>query len=154
MSKIYTPDKMKEIGEKALPKGQVLYPPQIINRFMKEQGANPKQIEDFIIKTAVAAKQDKAKIIQLGNTVFIITPKPDHSAEFVTTTVEPDMLPMRVAMLANTLRHMKFRKMSTIVMSDYAAKVADDSGLNFKKVQTQVKQGDKTSPAVRYEMAL
>lgn len=154
MSKIYTLDKMKEIGEGALPKGPVLYPPQIINRFLKSQGADPKQVEDFIIKTAMAAKQDKVKIIQLGNTVFIVTPKPDKSAEFVTTTVEPDMLPMRVAMLANTLRHMKFRKISTIVTSDEAAKVADASGLDFKKVGTQVKQGDQTVPAVRYEMAL
>jgi len=150
MSKIYTSDKMKEIGEGALPKGQVLYPPQIINRFMKDQGASPKQVEDFIIKTAQAAKEKKVKLIQLGNTLFIVTPKPDKSAEFVTTTVEPEMLPMRIAMLANTMRQLKFRKMSTVVSPPEAQKVADASGLDFKKVVTKI----NSSPAVRYECAL
>jgi hypothetical protein len=150
MSDTYTPEKIKELGDKALPKGNVLYPPQIINRFLSEQGAQPKQVEAFIINTAQAIKEGKAKLLQFGNTVFIITPKPDKSIEFVTMTVEPEMVAMRLTLLPNALKEMGFRKAYTIVTSDKAAKIADQSGIQFKKINTKMNE----KPAIRYEIDL
>jgi hypothetical protein len=154
MSKIYTPEKMKEIGEKALPKGQVLYPPQILTQAFKKEGMPGDQIKGYIIALGKAAKERKIRIVQIGNTIFIVSTGDPGEAKFVPFTVEPNMMPMRVAMLPNTLKQMNYNKMTTIAADPKSSKLLDDSGLSFEKKRMVMEHEGKKGTVVHYELAI
>jgi hypothetical protein len=89
-----------------------------------------------------AAKAKKIRFVQIGNTVFVITPKPDKSAEFLINTVEPRQLSARIFELSKTLKQLGFRKMTTMVPIDqgkWADALVAETKLKFKKVRTTYK---------------
>lgn len=141
---------------KGNPKTGMLFPPSIILQSMQAQGISPEGATQALHIIGAAAKAGKIKIIQLGNTVFVVTPKPDKSADILINTVEPRMLPVRLKGLTNTLKQLGFRKMTTLVKpsEDQQAEVLlKDAGIKHKKVVTQVSlQKGQTEKAFRYEV--
>lgn len=153
MSKTYSPEKMKELGEKALPKGQVLTPPQILNRAFKQEGMPVEQIQGYIMALGQAAKEQKIRLVQIGNTVFVVSGE-GGEAKFVPFTVEPDMMPMRVAVLPQTLKQMKFNKMTTVAAGRKEAQLLDKSGLEFSKKEMTMEHEGKKGKVLHYELAI
>ena len=138
------------------PKTGMLFPPSIILQSMQAQGISPEGATQALHYIGAAAKAGKIKIVQLGNTVFIVTPKPDKSADILINTVEPRQLALRLKALRNTLKHIGLRKMTTLVKPDEQSKaeiLLDDAGLKYKKVPTTVSlQGKQKDKVFRYEV--
>jgi hypothetical protein len=154
MSEIYTPEKMKELGEKALPKGQVLAPPQILTRAFIEEGMPPQQVKSYIVALGQAAKAQKIRIVQIGNTVFMVSNGEPGEAKFVTFTVEDDMVPMRIAVLPETLKQMHYTKMTTIAAERKQADLLDKSGLEFQKKRMTIDHEGKKGQVLQYELEI
>jgi hypothetical protein len=155
------PKNLRYLYREGMPKGHpktgLMYPPSIIIQSLILQGASREDATTMFCRIGAMVKEGKARLVQLGNTVFVIKPKPDKSAEFYINSVEPGMVPARIGMLAKTLKHLGFRKMVTMVPvkeeknADFVAKA---SKIQFKKVNTTLTQGKEQVPAVRYEASI
>ena len=118
------------------------FPPTIIFQSLIAQGATPEVAMMILQQLGAAAKAKKVKFVQIGNTVFVITPKPDKSAEFLINTVEPRQLSARIFELSKTLKQLGFRKMTTMIPIDqgkWADTLIAETKLKFKKVRTTYK---------------
>jgi len=142
---------------KADPKTGLFYPPTIIIRSLISQGMSREDATTIFCRIGAAAKAKKARLVQLGNTVFVIQPRPDRSVEFHINSVEPMNIPKRINALSKTLKHLGFRKMVTVVSQKEekdADTVADASKVKFKKVKTTLMNGKEKVSAIRYEAML
>jgi hypothetical protein len=141
---------------KGNPKTGLLFPPSIILQSMQAQGVSPEGATQALQYIAAAARAKKVKLVQLGNTVFVVTPKPDKSADILINTVEPRQLYVRIKALSVTLKHLGFRKMTTLVKPDEQSKaeiLLDEAGIKYKKVPTEVSlQKGQKEKAFRYEV--
>ena len=61
---------------------------------------------------------------------------------------------MRIKTLSNTLKEMGFNKMYTLSITPQSEKLAQETGLPVKRVQSQMMSGNKMVPAFRYEVPL
>lgn len=126
----------------ANPKTGMWFPPTIIFQSLIAQGATPEVAMMVLQKLGAAAEAKKIRFVQIGNTVFVITPKPDKSAEFLINTVEPRQLSARIFELSKTLKQLGFRKMTTMIPIDqgkWADILIAETKLKFKKVRTTYK---------------
>jgi hypothetical protein len=142
---------------KADPKTGLFYPPTIIIKSLINQGMSKEDATTIFCRVGAAAKAKKVRLVQLGNTVFVIQPKPDRSVEFHINSVEPVNIPKRLKMLAVTLKHLGFRKMTTTVAQKEEKDsdlLADASKVKFKKVKTILMNGKEKVAAIRYEAML
>jgi hypothetical protein len=130
------------------------YPVTIIMKTLTGQGMPVKQAQNVLGNLAKQAQKGAVKFGQIKDTVFIVTPKPDMSAEFFITSIEPDQIPKRIVSLSKSLKEMGFRKMTTISPVGQSAELANKTGLQVKKTQTQMMSQGKMTPAFRYEVAL
>ena len=126
---------------------------QILNAFFTKSVGKDKaaQLINLLAKK-VQTKQNQ--LVQLGNTVFVIYPRPNKSAEFYIATVEPQNIAQRIKTLSKTLKEMGFIKMYTLSVTPESEKLAQETGLPVKRVQSQMMSGNKMVPAFRYEVAL
>ena len=127
---------------------------QIIEASGRKEMPNvdPKRILSGV---ANIVKKKQARLVQIGNTVLLVMPQPDGSAEFHTFTVEPpETLAKRYKAAANTLKEMGFNKMYTLSITPQSEKLAQETGLPVKRVQSQMMSGNKMVPAFRYEVPL
>ena len=96
---------------------------------MKGQG-NP---EGIVLGISTLIKAGKIKLLQLGNTVFMIMPKQAGTAEFHTFTVEkPETLVKRFKAGAKALKQMGFKTAVTYSESLAFVRMAQQSGLPVK----------------------
>jgi len=145
------------------PKSGMWYPTTIIFQSFRAQGATKEQATAFLHMMGAAAAAKKMRFVQIGNTVFSIMPKPDRSVEFYINTVEPRVFAERLVALSKTLKHLGFRKMTTLVpaeQDEFADAFAKDLDVRFKRIKTTytprtvgAKKG-KTFNGYRYEANL
>jgi hypothetical protein len=104
-------------------------------------------------KLAGLVKTKQAKLIQIGNTVFLVKPVAPGIAEFHTFTVEPpESLVKRFQAGAKTLKQMGFKKAVSYAESPAFAKLAQSTGLPVKTTQALNPQTKK--PVYRFELDL
>jgi len=108
---------------------------------MKGQG-NP---EGIVLGISALIKKGAIKLLQLGNTVFMIMPKQAGTAEFHTFTVEqPQTLVKRFQAGAKALKQMGFKTAVTYSDSPAFVKMAQSTGLPVRISQGhQTVQGQK-----------
>jgi hypothetical protein len=148
-------DVMGALRGKKQSKDNIVYgSPTIIMQTLTNQGMPKEQAENSFKSISQKVKQGTLKIVQIRNTAFIVTPKPDMSAEFFVTSLEPEALPKRINALSKSLKQMGFRKMTTLSPVNTSKKIADETGLPVKVTQTQMMSGKQMVPAYRYEVAL
>jgi hypothetical protein len=148
-------DVMGTLRGKKPSKGNIVYgSPTIIMQTLTNQGMSKDQAENIFKSISQKVKQGTLKIVQIRNTAFIVTPKPDMSAEFFVTSLEPEALPKRINALSKSLKEMGFRKMTTLSPVNTSKKIADETGLPIKVTQTQMMSGKQMVPAYRYEVSL
>lgn len=128
--------------------------PTIIMQTFMNQGMSKDKAENAFKFISQKVKANTAKIVQLRNTAFIIYPRPDMSAEFFITSLEPENLAERIKSLSKTLKEMGFRKMYTLSVNPQSEQLAQQTGLPIKRVQSQIMSGTKMIPAFRYEVQL
>jgi hypothetical protein len=127
---------------------------QIITKFFTQSLGTEEKARQMLNFIGAKVQRKEVKLVQLGNTVFVIYPRPDKSAEFYNISVEPKNLAKRIEALSNTLKQMGFIKMYTLSITPESAKIAEATGLPFKRVQSQMMSGKQMVPAFRYEVAL
>lgn len=132
----------------------LMYPVSIILRSLQTHGMSKDNANAVVVRIAVAAKADKIRFVQLGNTVFVFNPKPDKSAEFSVFSVEPRRISDRLVVFQKTLKSLGFRKMTTIApesQAKYADVIAGETKIPYKKTKTRVTVEKKPVDVVRYE---
>lgn len=104
---------------------------------------------DFLVQKGVV------KLLQLGNTVFVIYPQPNGTAEFHTFTIEdPQTLVQRYKVAARSLKQMGFKKAVSFASSPAFVKMAKATGLPVKISHDVQKYGNKARQAYKFEIDL
>jgi hypothetical protein len=126
---------------------------QIIEASVRKEMPNvdPKRA---IVGVSMVTKKG-GKLVQIGNTVFLVMPQPDGSAEFHTFTVEPvDTLIKRYRSGMNTAKQMGFKKLISYTNKPEFLKIAKDTGLPVKISQSQQMVNKQMVPAYKFEVDL
>lgn len=126
---------------------------QIIEASARKEMPN---IDPRRVLVGVSAMTKKgAKLVQIGNTVFLVMPQPDGSAEFHTFTVEPvETLIKRYRAGMNTAKEMGFNKLTSYTNKPEFVKIAKDTGLPVKVSQSQQMINKQMVPAYKFEVNL
>ena len=144
--------RQKKTGKKA--ENVKLTMPQIIEADMKRQDPNI-DINKVMNGLSHLVKTKGAKFIQIGNTVFMITPLKGGEVELHTMTVEPmDTVIQRWKSIPNTLKEMGFKHLVSYGLTPGINRVVQRTGLPVKISQSQMMQGNKMVPAYRYDLDL
>lgn len=143
------------------PKGQgqqgggVKSPLDIIRDSARKEMPPGSDIEMLIRQVATLIQKQAVKLLQLGNTVFLLYPKNDGSVEFHTFTVEnPQELIQRYKSAANSLKQMGFKKAISYAQSPAFVKIAQSTGLPVKVSQTARRTGQQMQPVYQFEVDL
>jgi len=100
-------------------------------------------------------RDKKAKTIQIGNTVFIITPPNGPQVELHIASVEsPNEIVQRLKVLPNTLKQLGIKKVVTYSDNPAIKKIATQTGLPIKMNQSQRMVGNQMKPTYQFEMDL
>jgi hypothetical protein len=120
------------------------------------QKENPGVNADLILKqVAMLVQSKKIKLLQLGNTVFLIYPQPDGVAEIHTFTIEgPQELAQRYKAGANSLKQMGFKKAVSYATSPAFVRIAQQTGLPVQIKQDLQRIGGKARKAYKFEVTL
>jgi hypothetical protein len=96
-----------------------------------------------------------ARIVQIGNTVFLIMPKGGQTVELHTASEEPmSELPKRLVALSKTLKQMGFKKAVSYAPSQHWIKIVQQSGLPIKVTQGKQKIGPNIKPMYQFMVDL
>lgn len=130
-------------------------PDQIIRQAAKNE-LPPGGNVDLLVKGVGALVQRKAvKLLQIGDTVFMLRPHPDGAVEFHTFTSEPiPALVQRFKAGVTSLKQMGFKKAFSTTNNPAFQKIAQQTGLPVRMTQTQSNIGGKMGPAFRFEVDL
>jgi hypothetical protein len=112
-------------------------------------------IESIIKQVALLIQRKAVKLLQLGNTVFLLHPQKDGSVEFHTFTVEkPEQLIQRYKAAANSLRQMGYKRAVSYAQSPAFTRIAQSTGLPVKVTQTVRRMGQQMQPVYQFEVDL
>jgi len=118
-----------------------------------EKEAPGTDMNRFMQTLAYMVQNNMAKLLQIGNTVFMLKPQTDGSVEFHTFTIEaPENLVKRYQAGINSLKEMGFKKAYSYSTSPAFVKIAEQTGLPVRVSQSQQVMGNKASPAYRFEV--
>ena len=125
---------------------------QIISSSAKRE-APQTNIDEFLAKLNAMVQKQQVKLLQIGNTVFLIRQSEPGVAEFHTFTVEPpESLVKRYQAGAKSLKQMGFKKAISYTDNKAFGKLAEMTGLPVKSSpMTDPKTG---KPTIRYELEL
>ena len=127
---------------------------EIISQSVKKEDPSV-NIDKFMQQLAAGVQKGVVRLLQIGNTVFMLQPKPDGSVEFHTSTVEPvSELIKRYQAGINSLKQMGFKKAYSYSTSPAFVKIAEQTGLPVRVTQSQQVIGNEARPAYRFELDL
>lgn len=141
-------------GKTEAPQKAKLTMPQIIESSLRTENPNIDIPRAFTVLGQMA-KTKGTKFVQIGNSVFMVTPNATGGADFHTFTVEPvDTLVQRWKDVANTLKEMGFKHATSYATSPAINRLVQRTGLPVKISQSQQMQNGKMVPAFRYDLDL
>ena len=124
---------------------------EVIKNYVQKQGGNANSVLQNIAKQAQA---QVIKIVQLGNSVFILKPTSQQQAEFYILSDEPNKLASRLKSFFTTAKQLGFNRLSTLSSNPDAARVAKESGASVKQSMSQMMQKGRMVPAMRFDVDL
>lgn len=128
--------------------------PQIIQAYLKMEDPNI-DVNKAMNGLANLVKTRGTKFIQIGNTVFMITPQGKGNVELHTMTVEPmDTVVGRWKTIPKTLKEMGFNHLISYGLTPGINRLVQRTGLPVKITQSQMMHGNKMVPAYRYDLDL
>jgi hypothetical protein len=141
-------------GKTEAPKKAKLTMPQIIESSLRTEQPDMDVQKAFTVLGQMT-KTKGTKFVQIGNSVFMITPNGAGNADFHTFTVEPaDTLVQRWKDVANTLKQMGFKHATSYATSPAINRLVQRTGLPVKISQSQQMSGGKMVPAFKYDLDL
>jgi hypothetical protein len=130
-------------------------PIDIIRQSARKELPPGSDVETLLKQVALLVQRNKVKLLQIANTVFLIQPQPDGSAEFHTFTIEPpQVLVERYKAGAKSLKEMGFKKGISYAQSPAFAKIAQSTGLPVQVTQTVKQVGQQMQPVYKFEVSL
>jgi hypothetical protein len=95
------------------------------------------------------------QLVQIGDTVFGVMPKPNGVAEFYVATVEPiSVLPKRIASFSKTLKNMGFKKAVSYANTPEWNQIYKQTGLPIKMGQGNYNIFGTSMPKTQYSWEL
>ena len=132
----------------------------ILSQALKNKGVPDDQIQQFLGSLAALIKGNMARLVQIGNTVFMLAgfdndrkQLPEDTVNIIPYSVEPDdLIVERLRVLPNTLREMGVKKF--IMMADDASdlQALQAAGIKFNTKQSQTISGNQAVPALIAEV--
>ena len=127
----------------------------IIQTSMGSQLPPGVNMDTFMRKLASALKDPKNKMVQIGNSAFLVTLIGDGVAEFHTFSAEqPQKLLKNYLGLAKVLKNQGIKKATTYSDRPEFVDLAKKSGLPVKVGQSQKMMGNAMKPVYTFELDL
>ena len=127
----------------------------IIQTSMGDQLPPGVNMDTFMRKLASALKDPKNKMVQIGNSAFLVTMIGDGVAEFHTFSAEqPQKLLKNYLGLAKVLKNQGIKKATTYSDRPEFVDLAKKSGLPVKVGQSQKMMGNAMKPVYTFELDL
>lgn len=127
----------------------------IIQASMQGQLPEGLSMDTFMRKLATALRDPKNKMIQIGNSAFLVSDKGNGVAEFHTFSAEqPQKLLKNYLGLAKTLKNMGVKKATTYSDRPEFVDLAKKSGLPVRVSQSQKMMGNAMQPVYIFELDL
>lgn len=131
--------------------GGIQQPTDIIRQSAGKELPPGSDVESFLKQVALLVQKQAIKLLQLGNTVFLLYPRGNGEVEFHTFTTEPpQQLIERYKAGVNSLRQLGYKRASSYAESPAFVKIAQQTGL---PVRTS-KQMMRGKPVYRFEVDL
>jgi hypothetical protein len=128
---------------------------EIIQASMGNQLPPGVTMDTFMRKLASALKNPNNKMVQIGNSAFLVTLIGDGVVEFHTFSVEqPQRLLKNYLGLAKVLKNQGVKKATTYSDRPEFVDLAKKSGLPVKVAQSQKMMGDAMKPVYTFELDL
>lgn len=128
---------------------------EIVQSSMQGQLPEGVNMDTFMRKLATALRDPKNKLIQIGNSAFLVTQVGDGVIEFHTFSAEqPQKLLKNYLGLAKTLKNMGVKKATTYSDRPEFVDLAKKSGLPVKVGQSQKVMGNQMKPVYTFELDL
>lgn len=125
-------------------------PQEIVMSNIQSEGKNPQK---FMAQLAQFKKDKKAQTVQIGNTVFLVIPAGQGTAEVHTFSVEnPKDWSPRFKSLSLYLKKQGFNKWVSYSENPGFKRIAENSGLPIKVSQSSKMIGGVMKPVYVYEM--
>jgi hypothetical protein len=115
----------------------------------------PGKGQEIMQGVAYMIQNNKAQLLQIGNTVFLLQPKEPGTVEFHTFTVEPpNDLVDRFKAGINSIKQMGFKKAISYATTPAFVKLAKQTGLPVQISQSQQMMGNQMVPAYKFEVSV
>jgi hypothetical protein len=112
-------------------------------------------VESYLKVVGMLVQRKAVQLLQLGNTVFMLTPKGPGAVEFHTFTTEnPQNLVARYKSAINSLKQMGIKKAYSYASSPAFVRIAQSTGVPVKVSQTTKDVGGKMMPVYQFEVDL
>ena len=119
------------------------------------------EMQQFMNALTLNMKKGVTKLIQLGNTVFIVNfitkdgkLMPPQTVEFYPISAEPEQLVNRLMVFPNTLKELGFKGAITYLDDPEELQQLQAAGVNMTVKQEMVFDGAEMSPMYRIEIRL
>lgn len=127
----------------------------IIQKSMASQLPPGVNMDTFMRKLATALRDPKNKMVQIGNSAFLVSMIGDGVVEFHTFSAEqPQKLLKNYLGLAKVLKNQGIKKATTYSDRPEFVDLAKKSGLPVKVGQSQKMMGDAMKPVYTFELDL
>ena len=128
---------------------------EIVQASMGNQLPPGVTMDTFMRKLASALKDPKNKMVQIGNSAFLVTLIGDGVVEFHTFSAEqPQKLLKNYLGLAKVLKNQGIKKATTYSDRPEFVDLAKKSGLPVKVAQSQKMMGNAMKPVYTFELDL
>jgi len=128
---------------------------QIVQASMADQMPQGTDMDTFMRKLATALKDPKNKMVQIGNSAFLVTMIGDGVVEFHTFSAEqPQRLLKNYLGLAKVLKNQGVKKATTYSDRPEFVDLAKKSGLPVKVGQSQKLMAGQMKPVYTFELDL
>lgn len=128
---------------------------EVITKAMQSQLPQGMTIDTFMRKLATLLKQPDHKLIQIGNTVFLVKMIDPTTAEFHTFSAEGDSNLLRNYLAgAKTLKQQGIKRAISFADNPEFVRMAEKSGLPVKIGQSTKVMGGVAKPVYTFELEL
>jgi hypothetical protein len=133
----------------------------IIKQYLTTSKVDPKTIDTFIKQVAALTKSGMSKLVQIGETVFLVNlydknvkKLPTGTAEVFSFSLDPQKTPERIKVLSPSLKSFGINKAIFEVDDPNDIKMLKAQGVPFQVSQTMSYNGQQMVPVYKIEMGV
>ena len=130
-------------------------PTEILKQYFDNTNTKEPDFQTFLTKLLTLLKNEKNRLVKVGNTVFLLTDIGNGSVEMHTATSEnPEVAIKSFHGLVKLLKSQGMKKIITYADRPAYIEIAKKTGLPWKTSQTTRVTGDQAKPSYSLELEL